>query len=1021
MQKEPHPYPLDANPLIKEVSGHLFTFEEKIFGMNLTQLLTDLGIATGSFSFTGSLPIIPRLIVCALITIAAMIFVHGKIQGRSLAYWLYLLMRSKTIPAKTIWHPIQKNRANSPQGERQYPSVQAVWMPIALLQNGIGGKIHQQKKRDIARYWMALEIEGKNICLLPESEQVRVFRRFEGFLNGLEFHLQFLSLSEQIDPQNAPALTFQKDALSLLAHTPHLQAFQKASLHEQERQMTTCTRTRHFLIVSVSNAETSLRHPDGASRSVLSSIAHLLTFRKAALLSQVQVLDHLRIRVSIVRKAIQQLDMRIWTLENEEFLQLFACCLAPGSALPTFIPELVPSEKQRSYQTHVHQNKHSLLPTAPIASVHDQTRGEKKKAIQAHHIKTPQHTIKQTQTTYKKQVRGIHGTFFYTSPSNQNRYETGVIEVADLLAPSAITLMPDVLQIQTGTQKRYTQTFTITGYGHHLLCGWINNLHDLGLPLLISSHFEPIDSRFMIMKLEQALTKLESQRLSDQKTLRITKADQNVEAEQIRRVTNALASRKLKIFDISITICIHASTRERLEQRSRYLLSHLRDMQIQARSALYQQDLAWQSCLPTGLDLLQNWVKLTSDVVSTMLPGTSGTVGTPTGVFLGYTGSDLSRRPVYLNPWSSDKKIANPHIVVIGETGQGKSWLGKTIATGCMGLGLADVIVLDKDDDYFPLHETLSGESQRYNLARSCPINLFDIPFGPADVDPDDPADILAEFFDNSLMAGLALLVTDEDTKLTKSEEAYLITVARAAYAASGITSEAIRHHPDTLLKQAPTLVDFIAKMQTTPASSESMRQSLLERLEKAAYLFQGQTSISLEKPLTIFSIKELDSKWFALMTYVVQNFLMRHRALRRDDRYLAYIVEEASYLLKNAAGRRYLESGSRGFRKLGIAQITLSQHPRDFLEAGQVVLSNAGTVFFLGMQRTAVEKLHLPEELERILIQSIPGQCVLRMGNEYASLTIWSNPIYRAIFTTDPVEQRAMRQKASRQGKTVS
>lgn len=158
--------------------------------------------------------------------------------------------------------------------------------------------------------------------------------------------------------------------------------------------------------------------------------------------------------------------------------------------------------------------------------------------------------------------------------------------------------------------------------------------------------------------------------------------------------------------------------------------------------------------------------------------------------------------------------------------------------------------------------------------------------------------------------------------------------------------------------------------------------------------------------------MKELDSKWFALMTYVVQNFLMRHRALRQDDRYLAYLVEEASYLLKHPAGRRYLENGSRGFRKLGIAQIMLSQHPRDFLEAGQVVLSNAGTAFYLGMQRTAVEKLHLPEELERILIDSVPGQCVLRIGNEYTPLTIWSNPVYRALFTTDPVEQRAMRRQ---------
>ncbi|BCL83598.1 hypothetical protein ccbrp13_60630 [Ktedonobacteria bacterium brp13] len=1007
MQEEPQHA---ANPLVKEVAGHLFTFEEKIFGIGLTQLLTDLGVLTGSISFTGSLQSIPRLIVCALLALVTIVCVHSKIQGMSLAYWLFLLMRSKTMPTKTIWQPVQ---ARIQQGEKRLPSVQESWIPIDSLQHGIGGKIHQKKKGEIAQYWMALEIEGKNIRLLPESEQVRVFRRFEGFLNGLEFHLQCISISEQIDPQTAPAVLIQKDGLATLSHTPQLQALQRASLHAQERYMTTCTRTRHFLIVAASSAEATFQQPDGAPRSVISAIFGLLTFKKAVPVSREQVLDHLRIRLSVVRKAVQSLDLRIWPVENPELLQLFVRCLAPGSAQPTFVPELVEERLLSTQQNQQGRREQQKIPTSPV---HNQSGSREHRMVLVQRTETARSTSTQARRMYKKRVHGLHGTFFYTSPNAHNRYEAGILAIADLLAPSAVTIAPGHLEIQAGTITRYTRTFTITGYGHHVLCGWVNSLHELGLPLVVSSHFEPIDSRFMIMKLEQALTKLESQRLSDKKTLRITKSDQNIEAEQIRRVTRALASRILNIFDVSLTICIHAGTLERLEQRSRYLRSHLRDMQIQARSALYQQDLAWQSCLPVGRDLLQSWVKLTSDVVSTMLPGTSGTIGTPTGVFLGSTGSGLSRRPVYFNPWSTDKKMANPHVVVIGETGQGKSWLGKTMATGFMGLGLADVVVLDKDDDYLPLHEALQGESQRYHLARHCPINLFDIPFGPADVDPDDPADMLAEFFNNSLMAGLALLVTDEQTKLSTSEEAYLATVARAVYAAHGLTSEAIRRHPETLLLPAPTLADFITKMQTIPASSESMHQSLLERLGNASYLFQGQTSISLEKPLTIFSIKGLDSKWFALMTYVVQNFLMRHRALRQDDRYVAYIVEETSYLLKNAAGRRYLESGSRGFRKLGIAQITLSQHPADFLEAGQVVLANAGTVFYLGMQQTAVEKLHLPEELEHLLTQSVPGQCVLRTGNEYAPLTIWDNPIYRAIFTTNPVEQRAMRHKANEQ-----
>lgn len=148
-------------------------------------------------------------------------------------------------------------------------------------------------------------------------------------------------------------------------------------------------------------------------------------------------------------------------------------------------------------------------------------------------------------------------------------------------------------------------------------------------------------------------------------------------------------------------------------------------------------------------------------------------------------------------------------------------------------------------------------------------------------------------------------------------------------------------------------------------------------------------------------------------MIYVVQNFLQRHRSLRRDARYLAYVVEEASYMLKHPAGKRYLETGSRGFRKLGIAQFTLSQHPADFLEEGQVIISNAGTCFFLGMQRHAAQKLHLAEELERVLEEGVPGRAILRCGREYAAIDIAKqSPLHRAIFTTDPRERRILQER---------
>ncbi len=971
----------EGNPLVKTVPTHLFQFEEKIFGMSLQQLLTDIGAGVGLLTLTAGLPLFTRIVVCAVLAVPVLILVHGQVEGQSLLQWLYLYARFLFLPKHTRWQSADA-RALSKSGK--VPAVQTTWIHLDHLSGGIMGYSEPGgKSTNRGRYWVVLEVEGRNIRYLPEAEQVRIYGHFERFLTGCEFRLQFISSIEQVKPSVYSALIAQREAVPLIqGSTPRLAKLQQASVEFQQRHLQNCTITRHFVVISVSAREEAIRRrTDGARRGLLSTLFRLLLPKAEEIVTREQVLDQLRIRTSVVKKLFQQLEVRAWLLDDPDLLRLFASCLALGAEVPAFRAVDMDEAAQ-----------------AALSLVENGSAKGSGRFGRGHHWKS---------------IRGLHGKFVYESTDEQARFEAGVLNLADLVAPSSIEMHPETLSVTVRGNTRYQRYFSVTGYGHQLLCGWLADLSELGLPMVISSSFDPIDTAFMIARLEMHLVKLESQRISDQKTLKITKANQSVEAEQVRRVLRELAARRMKVFATSLIIGIHAGSREHLEQRSHYLLSHLRQKQLRVRECHRRHDVGLQLSLPVcpPSDLSQT-VNLPSDAISTFLHASSGVVGTPTGVFLGFIGSGFSRRPVYFNPWSEERKIPNPHVVVVGETGMGKSWLGKTFVTGFMGMGIADVVVLDRDDDYLPLHEFLGGESQRYNLARGCPINFFDLPFAPSDVDPDDPADLLAEFLDNHLLVGLALLICDTDTRLSRGEEAYLMAVARTTYAKRGITSEAIRHDPATLLRPAPTLSDFLETMKQTPASSETMRQSLIERLEKASYLFSGETSIRLHKPLTIFSIHDLDEKWYPLMTFVVQNFLYRHRALRRDERYLAYIVEEASYMLRHPAGRKYLESGSRGFRKLGIAQFTLSQHPRDFLEEGQVILANAGTAFFLGMQRNAAEKLHLSPELERTLTEAIPGQVVMRCGNEYAAIQVAAVPMHRAIFTTDPQERKKIRER---------
>jgi hypothetical protein len=940
--------------LVREVPGHLFHFEEKIFGMRLSQLLTDLCAGLVLVTLLGRLALLPRLTLTGVGLLFTLVLVHVTFRGATLFSWLMLLVRFHFIPTRTVW------RRSGERAERgTTASVQDRWLPPLRLSGGF----LEIGSGDAAQLCAIVEVESRHTTrYLAQEEQVRLYGRIKTLLDGLDFPLTCLTLVEAGDPAHDPALTLQQEALRRWPEASGLARLQQASLSTQHAVLQRSTRPRHLLVLSASPAQVARRHTDQVFRSIFS--AFLRSAPRAGGTSP-QVLELLHQRLTLIEQAMQPLDVRLTRLDEEEMLEIWAACLAPGCPSPSFAVEVL-----------------------------EETDGEPRR--------------------WKKHVEGLHGSFVYQSMHPQASLVQDALPLADLLAPSQVIIQPDTLAITCGGRTRYVGYLAVSDIGAARRFGWTEDLLASGLPLLIQTRYTPLDSVAMIKRLELHLVKLESQRLADRQGERLGKAEHTIEAEQVRAVIEALARKKLKVFTVQMLIGLHASTRERLAQRTSYLFSYLRELGLLGRALTLQQDQAWQACLPADLGRLDDPLTLPSDVLATFLNWSGGSIGTSTGAYLGTTGTGLSRRPVYLHPWDERERLPNPHIVICGESGMGKSWLVKVLVTGLLSLGVADGVILDRDGDYDLLHEHLGSESQRFNLAGRCPINLFDLPYGPGDVSPVDPGDVLAEAFAQHVLVGLALVYGEP---FTRTQEAYLTHVLREMFAQRGITSEAIHRDPNTLLAPAPVFADFLHALHTIPAPSKEIRTALCERFETVSPLFPGATSVSISTPLTIFNIHDLDDRWYPLMIYVVQTFLRRHRALRQDERYLLSVVEEASFMLKHPEGRRYLERGSRGFRKLGIAQVTISQHPEDFLTEGKVIIGNAGTCFFLGMQRHMARALHLPDELERVLEAATPGRAVMRCGRATAALDITSgSPLHRALLTTDPVERRALAQRRKAQ-----
>jgi hypothetical protein len=98
----------EEHPLVKEVPGHLFHFEEKVFGTSLTQLLSDIGAGVGILSITASLPLAARIAVSVPMAIPVLILVHGKVQEQTLLHWLYLYGRQLFVPKHTAWRSLDE-------------------------------------------------------------------------------------------------------------------------------------------------------------------------------------------------------------------------------------------------------------------------------------------------------------------------------------------------------------------------------------------------------------------------------------------------------------------------------------------------------------------------------------------------------------------------------------------------------------------------------------------------------------------------------------------------------------------------------------------------------------------------------------------------------------------------------------------------------------------------------------------------------------------------------------------------
>ena len=351
--------------------------------------------------------------------------------------------------------------------------------------------------------------------------------------------------------------------------------------------------------------------------------------------------------------------------------------------------------------------------------------------------------------------------------------------------------------------------------------------------------------------------------------------------------------------------------------------------------------------------------------------------------------------------------FANPHHLIIGGTGSGKSVLEDENLIAMRRHG-AQVILIDLGGSFANFCESSGGRYIDYDLrSRANRLNPLWLPAGTA---PD--AEIL-----RSRALWLECLVMARGQRLSGEELVVLEAALRRAYFRDLQEPVHLRQVRAALLRDEQ-------------GAALAHRLSLWCEDGSFANLFDGPSQVDLAAPVLVFDLKRVvhDQRDADLARVIFNSIVgaVSSLALNRTREPKFLIFDEAGLMLKDEATAEFMEYCFRTLRKTGVCVGAISQGLEDFLShprARNAFVGAADNLFVLKQDnydkaRVVAREKNLSEvELRRIqAVTTVPGShaefLLIQMtpqGQRTLHLLSGSTPLKYAFTANSPEDRRAL------------
>jgi conjugal transfer ATP-binding protein TraC len=573
----------------------------------------------------------------------------------------------------------------------------------------------------------------------------------------------------------------------------------------------------------------------------------------------------------------------------------------------------------------------------------------------------------------------------------QEIFEAGVLELKDIIAPSALKVTPKELNLG----EKVVRSFFVISYPRFLSEGWFSPIINMDKVFDVSIFVHPVETAKVLRQFQKKVAEVQSQIHTREEKGLVRDPMLDVAYQDLENLRDQLQQAQEKLFDVGLYITIYADSDLELDKVESEIKSILEAKLVYLKPALFQQEQGYKSTLPLGNDLLGVNSKLNSSPLSSLFPFTSFDLTSDRGILYGVNRHNSSL--VLFDRFS----LENYNSIIFAKSGAGKSYATKLEILRTLMFD-TDVIVIDPEKEYEYMAEVTGGRYFNISLNSEHHINPFDLPMPGAD---ESAANVLRSNIIN--LVGLFRLMMGG---LTAEEDAIIDRAITETYALKDITADS-----DFSNIEPPLMSDFELVL-----SGMEGGESLAQRLSKYtkgtwAGFINRPSNVDINKKFVVFSLRDMEDELKPIAMYIVTHYIWN--AIRRELKKRLLVIDEAWWMMKSDDTASFLMGLVKRGRKYFLGVATITQDVGDFLKSpyGLPIITNSSIQLLLKQSPTTIDNLqktfNLTDEEKFLLLESDVGEGIFFAGLKHVAIKIIASYTEDQIITSDPSQVLAIKQ----------